>query len=183
MTPSIGGWPVAGSPITRPSSLRPLTRTGTSATRRSVATATPGTVRPAVRIAWVSPPLAVQSAKCVMSNTRWYDAYSNPKAAYQRVFDITHFADFAASGGDTQAILTAGRTVPGVAVATERRVADVPVQVNGRKLLGRVIGLPATGQPPIDGVMVLDLSLIHISEPTRRTPISYAVFCLKKKKK
>ena len=26
-----------------------------------------------------------------------------------------------------------------------------------------------------------NLSLIHISEPTRRTPISYAVFCLKKK--
>src|SRR5664279_2882525 len=32
------------------------------------------------------------------------------------------------------------------------------------------------------GKLVL-LSLIHISEPTRRTPISYAVFCLKKKKK
>src|SRR5665647_3988326 len=30
---------------------------------------------------------------------------------------------------------------------------------------------------------LFDLSLIHISEPTRRTPISYAVFCLKKKKK
>src|SRR5680860_1859272 len=30
---------------------------------------------------------------------------------------------------------------------------------------------------------LLYLSLIHISEPTRRTPISYAVFCLKKKKK
>ena len=30
---------------------------------------------------------------------------------------------------------------------------------------------------------VTKLSLIHISEPTRRTPISYAVFCLKKKKK
>src|SRR5665647_3175627 len=29
----------------------------------------------------------------------------------------------------------------------------------------------------------LVLSLIHISEPTRRTPISYAVFCLKKKKR
>ena len=27
----------------------------------------------------------------------------------------------------------------------------------------------------------LDLSLIHISEPTRRYAISYAVFCLKKK--
>src|SRR5665647_1875097 len=31
--------------------------------------------------------------------------------------------------------------------------------------------------------VVIALSLIHISEPTRRTPISYAVFCLKKKKK
>src|SRR5680860_1617189 len=31
--------------------------------------------------------------------------------------------------------------------------------------------------------IVSHLSLIHISEPTRRTPISYAVFCLKKKKK
>ena len=38
------------------------------------------------------------------------------------------------------------------------------------------------GQVIIDvGINVL--SLIHISEPTRRTPISYAVFCLKKKKK
>ena len=30
--------------------------------------------------------------------------------------------------------------------------------------------------------VIYKLSLIHISEPTRRTPISYAVFCLKKKK-
>ena len=29
--------------------------------------------------------------------------------------------------------------------------------------------------------IIYKLSLIHISEPTRRTPISYAVFCLKKK--
>ena len=36
----------------------------------------------------------------------------------------------------------------------------------------------------LEGLKIaLDLSLIHISEPTRRTPISYAVFCLKKKKK
>ena len=31
-------------------------------------------------------------------------------------------------------------------------------------------------------VSYLDLSLIHISEPTRLGMISYAVFCLKKKK-
>ena len=32
------------------------------------------------------------------------------------------------------------------------------------------------------GVVKEDLSLIHISEPTRQAEISYAVFCLKKKK-
>ena len=32
-------------------------------------------------------------------------------------------------------------------------------------------------------VIALQLSLIHISEPTRQAEISYAVFCLKKKKK
>ena len=32
-------------------------------------------------------------------------------------------------------------------------------------------------------VTALILSLIHISEPTRQAEISYAVFCLKKKKK
>ena len=38
--------------------------------------------------------------------------------------------------------------------------------------------------PPYgSGATLYILSLIHISEPTRRTPISYAVFCLKKKKK
>ena len=34
----------------------------------------------------------------------------------------------------------------------------------------------------VKSLQVNALSLIHISEPTRRTPISYAVFCLKKKK-
>src|SRR5664279_2625294 len=33
------------------------------------------------------------------------------------------------------------------------------------------------GQGNIQDRFVLFLSLIHISEPTRRTPISYAVFC------
>src|SRR5678810_1330677 len=32
-------------------------------------------------------------------------------------------------------------------------------------------------------MLVHKLSLIHISEPTRQAEISYAVFCLKKKKK
>ena len=39
-----------------------------------------------------------------------------------------------------------------------------------------------TGWGTINGRMVYVLSLIHISEPTRQEAISYAVFCLKKKK-
>ena len=37
------------------------------------------------------------------------------------------------------------------------------------------------GDIQIGGTTVIDLSLIHISEPTRQAEISYAVFCLKKK--
>ena len=33
----------------------------------------------------------------------------------------------------------------------------------------------------VGSVAALELSLIHISEPTRQAEISYAVFCLKKK--
>src|SRR5680860_1767917 len=44
-----------------------------------------------------------------------------------------------------------------------------------------VHGTPDVQLSAVDGDE--HLSLIHISEPTRRTPTSYAVFCLKKKKK
>src|SRR5659263_515139 len=37
------------------------------------------------------------------------------------------------------------------------------------------------GEPDLEPGLCTDLSLIHISEPTRLGMISYAVFCLKKK--
>src|SRR5678816_4803380 len=44
--------------------------------------------------------------------------------------------------------------------------------------------ISAPGQAYTDGMRFVQyLSLIHISEPTRLLSISYAVFCLKKKKK
>ena len=51
---------------------------------------------------------------------------------------------------------------------------------------GNVISWASAGQKGFKGsrkstpYAAQILSLIHISEPTRRTPISYAVFCLKK---
>src|SRR5665647_3700384 len=51
------------------------------------------------------------------------------------------------------------------------------VELKYSKSRERVIsGIKRVSKP---GRRVYALSLIHISEPTRRTPISYAVFCLK----
>ena len=55
---------------------------------------------------------------------------------------------------------------------------DVEVIPTGSLTLDMALGVG--GLPR--GRVIEILSLIHISEPTRRTPISYAVFCLKKKK-
>src|SRR5664279_5539124 len=48
-----------------------------------------------------------------------------------------------------------------------------------KRLLFSVMGLNKLLWIEVSGTIPLNLSLIHISEPTRRTPISYAVFCLK----
>src|SRR5678816_4761626 len=57
-----------------------------------------------------------------------------------------------------------------------------------RTLLQTAFQRPSTGGPIAQLQIIgappwMDLSLIHISEPTRLLSISYAVFCLKKKKK
>ena len=57
-----------------------------------------------------------------------------------------------------------------------KKVGDIIRADKGRKYV-----VPSAPGKRFDGD--IKLSLIHISEPTRRTPISYAVFCLKKKKK
>ena len=54
---------------------------------------------------------------------------------------------------------------------------------DGRQIMRRVHDEGAPGRQVVHAMSdLLDLSLIHISEPTRQAEISYAVFCLKKKK-
>src|SRR5665647_2520005 len=73
----------------------------------------------------------------------------------------------------------------GLAVPEERIVtaASVSAARTAASYSGQLLFVITTpdGRREFDGQHVLPLSLIHISEPTRRTPISYAVFCLKKK--
>src|SRR5450756_2146962 len=73
----------------------------------------------------------------------------------------------------------AGRAgLSAIVVRSARRLPDLEPDVGRR----------AAPDPPLHAVPedahegVFELSLIHISEPTRLGMISYAVFCLKKKK-
>ena len=65
-----------------------------------------------------------------------------------------------------------------------KKAVLVKLQSKKDEKTGRMMMVPVEGSEwTVEVDVVLILSLIHISEPTRRTPISYAVFCLKKKKK
>src|SRR5450756_1068133 len=80
--------------------------------------------------------------------------------------------------------------IEGGTVVTGRGRARANVYVDGGRIV-EVTGSRAPSLQTIDasGLLVMPgmvdahLSLIHISEPTRLGMISYAVFCLKKKKK
>ena len=67
-------------------------------------------------------------------------------------------------------------------VLEEIGLADAPQSgIDHLTRAGAIHG--ADGRIRFPRALVEDLSLIHISEPTRLGMISYAVFCLKKKKK
>ena len=67
---------------------------------------------------------------------------------------------------------------------TERfRPADDAGKASFLQAAQRAVGgAPSRAALRIADIVVQALSLIHISEPTRLLSISYAVFCLKKKK-
>jgi putative ABC transport system permease protein len=95
-----------------------------------------------------------------------YDAYLNLKASYARVFVDLHFADYTASGGRVREFAAAARATAGVAQVSTRSVADVPLRVAGsHKVLGRLVGMPAAAQPPIDSVMILRGRYLDPSRP------------------
>ncbi len=89
-----------------------------------------------------------------------FDAYRNLTDSYQKTYDDLGFADLTVSGGDQQQFVSRARATDGVEALEQRTQADVPVQVSRtggseHTLVGRIVGMPASGQPSVNGVDVL----------------------------
>lgn len=81
-------------------------------------------------------------------------ASRNLNASYQRTYERLHFADLTATGGDSDRLAAAARSAGGVQGVTIRTSADLPLEIGGAKLVGRVVGLPPGGQPAVGRVAV-----------------------------
>jgi putative ABC transport system permease protein len=84
-----------------------------------------------------------------------FDAFQNLNASYRQLYEDLAFADLVAVGGDPEVVAARLAADPAVEAVTTRSVVDVPIRVGDRRFLGRVVGLPATGEPAVDRVLVL----------------------------
>src|SRR5450756_2804019 len=95
-----------------------------------------------------------------------------------------------AEGRHAQAFPSFGSERTGAPVVAFCRISDTAIRVREPVMNPNAVIIQDTTllhhvdvfSGLVDGGYVLVLSLIHISEPTRLGMISYAVFCLKKKK-
>ncbi|WP_329001063.1 FtsX-like permease family protein [Kribbella sp. NBC_00709] len=78
-------------------------------------------------------------------------AFRNLDDSYQRTYERLRFADLIATGGDADKVAAAARDAGAVGV-TVRTQVDPPMLIEGTKLIGRVVGLPISGQPAVDAV-------------------------------
>lgn len=104
--------------------------------------------------------------------TASFDASRNLEASYREMFVRTDFPHLWVDGGDVQAFAHVARSTDGVAAATTRVVADVPLRIGDRALQGRIVSLPggaAEGGPAPGGVVVLEGRLPTAAPPDAGT--------------
>ncbi len=94
-----------------------------------------------------------------------FDAFHNLQDSYGQTYRRLAFADLTVTGGDVGALARQASSAPGVAAAVTRTQADVPMIVAGTELYGRVVGLPAAGQPAVDRVGVTDGTYLRPDRP------------------
>ncbi len=94
-----------------------------------------------------------------------YDAYRNLDSSYKSAFTQYRFANLTVTGGDSARFAEEARTTPGVESVEARVQADLPLAVGADKFLGRVVGMPAGGQPSVNRVEVIRGSYLRPSNP------------------
>lgn len=85
-----------------------------------------------------------------------YDSYMNLRASYAATHSEFRFANVTFSGGDVAGMAGTAQDVAGVESLTLRTVADNPLDIEGVKMLGRVVGLPVGGRPDVNKLKLLD---------------------------
>jgi len=94
-----------------------------------------------------------------------YDSYRNLEASYTGTYERLNFADMTVTGADDGFAKTAA-AIPGVASVDQRLEADIPLTVGDTTLIGRVVTMPASGQPDVNQVDVTDGKYLSPSDPT-----------------
>ncbi len=71
-----------------------------------------------------------------------YDSYRNLRASYDATASEFRFANLTVAGGDVATVAQQAANSNGVESVELRSTADVPFDVAGTKLLGRIVGIP-----------------------------------------
>jgi len=82
-------------------------------------------------------------------------AFQNLTASYNQTYERLGFADLMAEGGDIDAVAQAALDA-GAAQVETRVQTDQPMLIEGTKLLGRVVSVPAGTHPAINDVDVIE---------------------------
>jgi putative ABC transport system permease protein len=77
------------------------------------------------------------------------DAYADLRQSLDRTYAEQLLPDVVISGPGVVGLYEAARSLPGEPTVELRQQADVPVRVNGRSLIGRVVGVPVATQPAV----------------------------------
>jgi putative ABC transport system permease protein len=94
-----------------------------------------------------------------------YDSYQNLTRSYRSTFSDFRFANLTVAGGDVVAFAAVAESQSGVESVATRTASDIPLQVGGIKLLGRIVGLPPDAQPPVNRVLVTEGDYLSRSDP------------------
>ena len=94
-----------------------------------------------------------------------YDSFRNLEASYEETATEFRFANFFVVGGDPVTFADQAAATEGVESVELRTVGDAPFRLDDHKLLGRVVGLPASGQPAVNQVSVLDGTYLDPAAP------------------